>query len=75
MVYTAIANYTISTEIRIGSMFQSEYDVEATLESLSALTSEEENNVFRKNNNLFTAERHHFFAIELMYRIASPYLK
>ena len=40
MVYTAIANYTISTEIRIGSMFQSEYDVEATLESLSALTSE-----------------------------------
>jgi hypothetical protein len=40
MVYTAIANYTISTEIRIGSMYQSDYDVEATLESLSALTSE-----------------------------------
>jgi len=27
MVYTAIANYTISTEIRIGSMYQSDYDV------------------------------------------------
>ena len=57
-------------------MYQNDYDVETTWESLSALTSEEESNVFRKNNNnLFTAERHHFFAIELMYRISSPYLK
>ena len=48
------------------------YDSESTgLDSFA----EDDLNMVKKEKRMIEAERHHFFAIEIIYKMATPYIK
>jgi hypothetical protein len=63
-ILLSLTHFTVSTELRLGSL----YDQEPT-------GIEEDLNLVKREKRLIEAERHHFFAIEIIYKMATAYVK
>lgn len=67
-ILLSLTHFTVSTELRLVS----NYDQEST--GMDSFV-EEDMNLVKREKRLIEAERHHFFAIEIIYKMATPYIK